>query len=69
MTLRDEIKLNAKAHNRYLTDSYLFSMPDHELLCFVHPLERYGFSQRLQKEAQEIVNKMTQSENITASQI
>ena len=47
MTTRDEMKLNAKAHNKYLTDSYLFSMPDHELLCFTHPLERELFIKKL----------------------
>lgn len=54
MTTRQEMKLNAQAHNKYLTDGYLFSMQDHELLCFVHPLERELFAKKLQTEAEEI---------------
>ena len=54
MTTRQEMKLNAKAHNRYLKDDYLFGMQDHELLCLVHPAERELFRKRLQKEAEEM---------------
>ena len=54
MTARDEIILSAKAHNRFLTNRYLSKLSDNELLSFVHPLERHLFSQRLQREAEEI---------------
>ena len=51
MTTREEMKLNARAHNRYLTEKYLSKLSDDELLCFVHPLERLDFEKKLEKTA------------------
>ncbi|HUV01749.1 MAG TPA: hypothetical protein VMW32_12360 [Bacteroidales bacterium] len=50
MSIRDEMVLNAKAHNKFLTNRYLSKLSDEELLCFVHPIERELFRQKLRLE-------------------
>ena len=38
---------NAMAYNKYLTHEWLEQKTNAELLCFVHPLERYDLQRML----------------------
>ena len=41
--MRELIILNAKAHNKHLTDEYLEKLTNFQLLRLTHPIDRIDF--------------------------
>lgn len=48
--LHNQMKANAKAFNRHLTDGYLEILTIYDLLAFCHPIERADFIRKLGEE-------------------
>lgn len=47
--LIEKMKQNAKAHNRFLTEEYLSTLSFKGLLCYMHPVDREEYIQKLKK--------------------
>ncbi len=45
--MRQQMINNAMAYNRVLTEKYLETKSDGELLCFTHPIDRADFKKKI----------------------